>query len=94
MTDKLKKLYYEYEKCHGVTPDCYVELEYGDGYYEYVKDIKKALKKGVELPDLYPYEDNWEPMVLTPEQEESKRKVWEAYNEFRVREGMPPIDWE
>ncbi|MCD2492739.1 hypothetical protein LQE92_08870 [Lacrimispora sp. NSJ-141] len=34
-------------------PDCHEELEYGDITYKlYIRDIKKALKKGKPLTDI------------------------------------------
>lgn len=61
MTPKLEKLYEEYHKKWGVYPDFYEDTEYGENtYFDFVRDIKKALKRGIELPDLYPYDpDEW-----------------------------------
>lgn len=45
MTQELEKLYDDYYKMFGRTPDGYMELEYGEGSYKaYVRDIKKSLK--------------------------------------------------
>ena len=44
MTQELEKLYDDYYKMFGRTPDGYMELEYGEGSYKaYVRDIKKSL---------------------------------------------------
>ena len=52
MTQELEKLYNDYYKMFGLTPDGYMELEYGESSYKvYVKDIKKSLKLKKELPD-------------------------------------------
>lgn len=61
MTDQLKKLYEKYEAIFGCTPDCYIELEYGQNdYSDYVRDIKKAIKKRKELPVTVGYShDDW-----------------------------------
>ena len=60
MTKELEKLYSEYEKVQGHTPDACEDAEYSDDEYdEYVADIKKALKLGVELPDLYSHDDEF-----------------------------------
>lgn len=60
ITKELKKLYSEYEKVWGHDPSGYENAEYGeDEYNEYVKDIKKALKMGVELPDIYSHDDEY-----------------------------------
>lgn len=58
ITPELSKLYEQYRSVHGHDPDGYVEIEYGTDYSEFIKDIKKALEKGVSLPALYPVEDN------------------------------------
>lgn len=55
MTKELEDLYAEYEKIWGCEPGGYEELEYGKNECkEFAADIKKALKTGVELPDIYP----------------------------------------
>lgn len=55
MTEELKILYKEYYEKFGVEPDFYEEFEYGEfSYNEYIADIKKALKSGLSLPELYP----------------------------------------
>lgn len=53
MTAELEELYHEYEKKFGVEPDYYEEVDYGDDYEEYMKDISKSLESGVQLPGLY-----------------------------------------
>ena len=59
MTAELEPLYIQYEKRWGHTPDGYEDAEYAaDEYDDYVADIKKALALGVELPDLYPHDDD------------------------------------
>lgn len=61
MTKKLESLYREYEEKWGCTPDFYENAEYGAGineYRDYVRDIKKALELGVELPNIYPEEND------------------------------------
>ena len=53
MTPKLEKLYDEYYEMFNSNPDEYIELEYGaNEYKDYVRDIKKALKRRKELPDI------------------------------------------
>ena len=53
MTPKLEKLYDEYYEMFNSDPDEYIELEYGaNEYKDYVRDIKKALKRRKELPDI------------------------------------------
>ncbi|MBE6863885.1 MAG: hypothetical protein E7495_04855 [Ruminococcus flavefaciens] len=60
MTNELERLYDEYRKKWGCDPSGYENAEYGiDEYREYVSDIKKALKLGIELPDLYPHDDEF-----------------------------------
>lgn len=52
MTQELEKLYDDYYKMFGRTPDGYMEREYGEGSYKaYVRDIKKSLKLKKELPE-------------------------------------------
>lgn len=59
MTKKLESLYREYEEKWGRDPGGYEELEYGNNEYrDYARDIKKALELGVELPDIYPEEED------------------------------------
>lgn len=59
-TRKLEQLYAEYEKVWNHNPSGYMEIEYGeDEYQDYVKDIKRSLKMGVELPELYPHDDEF-----------------------------------
>ena len=59
-TKELEELYSKYEKVWGHDPSGYEDAEYGeDEYNEYVDDIKKALELGVELPDLYPHDDEF-----------------------------------
>ncbi|MCI7301210.1 MAG: hypothetical protein SOR93_12210 [Clostridiales Family XIII bacterium] len=57
MTDELTELYTQYYEKYGGNPDEYIDLEYGDDYNLFKRDIKRALKKGIELPELYPLED-------------------------------------
>lgn len=60
MTKELNQLYEQYNEKWGVFPNFYEETEYGkNSYNEYVADIKKALELGVELPDLYPHDDEY-----------------------------------
>ena len=60
MTKELEELYLEYEKIWRHDPSGYEDAEYDeDEYDEYVADIKKALELGVELPDLYPHDDEF-----------------------------------
>ena len=60
MTKELEKLYSEYEKIQGHSPDACEDAEYcEDEYDEYVADIKKALKLKVALPDIYPHDDEF-----------------------------------
>ena len=60
MTKTLEKLYVEYKKRWGHDPGGYEDAEYGGSdYRDYVRDIKKALKLDVELPDLYPHDDEF-----------------------------------
>lgn len=60
MTKELEKLYKEYEKVWGHEPDGYENAEYDeDEYDDYVADIKKALEMGVELPNVYPHDDDF-----------------------------------
>ena len=60
MTKGLEELYSKYEKIQGHSPDACEDAEYGeDEYDEYVADIKKALKLGVSLPDIYPHDDEF-----------------------------------
>lgn len=59
MTKELEKLYSEYEKKFDCEPDFYEETEYGeDEYDKYVENIKKALELGIELPCIYPEDDD------------------------------------
>ena len=52
-TEELKKLNNEYREMFGLYPFGHMELEYGaDEYEEYVRDIKKALRQGKELPEI------------------------------------------
>lgn len=57
MTEELRLLCEQYEKKWGSDyhPWGYEELEYGDDYRMFKRDVKRALKKGIELPDLYPF---------------------------------------
>lgn len=60
VTKELKDLYKEYNSKWNCNPDGYEDAEYGaDEYKDYVADIKQALKKGVELPDLYSHDDEF-----------------------------------
>ncbi|MDE5771358.1 MAG: hypothetical protein K2I06_06980 [Ruminococcus sp.] len=60
MTKELNKLYSEYFNIWKCDPDFYEDAEYGeDEYDEYVEDIKKALEMGVELPNIYPHDDEY-----------------------------------
>jgi len=59
MTKKLEFLYEKYEKLWGHDPSGYENAEYGEeDYRDYVEDIKKALEMGVELPCIYPEDDD------------------------------------
>lgn len=59
-TKELESLYKKYEEKWNCTPDGYEELDYTkDEYKLYIADIKKALKLGIELPDLYPCNDEF-----------------------------------
>ncbi|MEY8428883.1 hypothetical protein AALA00_14505 [Lachnospiraceae bacterium 46-15] len=52
-TEELKKLNNEYREMFGRYPFGHMELGYGaDEYEEYVRDIKKALRQGKELPEI------------------------------------------
>ena len=52
-TEELKNLNNEYREMFGRYPVGHMELEYGaDEYEEYVRDIKKALRQGKELPEI------------------------------------------
>ncbi len=60
MTKELENLYTQYSAVWNCEPDFYENAEYDeDEYNEYVADIKKALKLGIELPDLYPHDDEF-----------------------------------
>ncbi|MDE6538640.1 MAG: hypothetical protein K2K66_00470 [Ruminococcus sp.] len=60
ITKELERLYSEYENIWGHDPSGYENAEYGeDEYDEYVEDIKKALEMGVELPNIYPHDDEY-----------------------------------
>lgn len=60
MTEELNKLYSKYFNVWQCTPDFYENAEYDeDEYDEYVDDIKKALEMGVELPNIYPHDDEY-----------------------------------
>lgn len=62
VTPTLKSLYKKYEEKWGCTPDFYENAEYGTGineYRDYVRDIKKSLELGIELPELYPHDDEF-----------------------------------
>ncbi len=62
MTKELEPLYEQYAEKWGHDPSGYEDAEYGDTadeYDAYVADIKKALELGVELPDLYPHDDEY-----------------------------------
>lgn len=60
MTKKLNELYSAYNKKWGCTPDHYEDAEYAaDEYDDYVNDIEKSLEFGVELPDIYPHDDEF-----------------------------------
>lgn len=53
MTDELERLYEEYDKVFGGDPGGYEEVDYGQKHYkDYVRDIKKAIETGKELPDV------------------------------------------
>lgn len=53
MTKELEELYEAYFDMFDDYPDCHEELEYGNlTYKSYVKDIKKALKKGKCLTEV------------------------------------------
>ena len=60
MTAELEPLYAAYSEKWGNDPDFYEDAEYAaDEYDDYVADIKKALELGVELPELYPHDDEY-----------------------------------
>lgn len=62
MTKELEALYKKYEKRWGHDPSGYEDAEYGTGimeYRDYVRDIKKALELDVELPNIYPHDDEF-----------------------------------
>ena len=60
MTSELELLYSRYTEKWGHEPDGYEDAEYAaDEYDDYVADIKKALELGVELPELYPHDDEY-----------------------------------
>lgn len=60
MTATLKILYKKYEEKWGHDPSGYENVEYGNNsYIAYVRDIKKALELGVELPNIYPDDDGF-----------------------------------
>jgi len=60
MTKELESLYEKYSEKWGNKPDFYENAEYAeDEYDEYVSDIKEALRLGVELPELYPHDDEF-----------------------------------
>lgn len=60
MTKQLERLYAKYAAVFGVEPDFYVDVEYSDSdRKEYIRDIKEALRRGVELSDLYPDDDEY-----------------------------------
>lgn len=59
MTKELEPLYDAYEKRWGNTPDFYENAEYAaEEYDDYVADIKRALELDVEMPDLYPHDED------------------------------------
>lgn len=59
MTRELQTLYAQYHSIWGNDPDCYENAEYGENEYkQYVADIKKAIELKVELPALYPYDED------------------------------------
>lgn len=59
MTKELEKLYAEYKAKFGYDVGGVMDLEYtANDYSEYVKDIQKSLSTGVQLPDLYPDNDD------------------------------------
>ena len=61
MTKELEPLYEEYIKMFGGDPSGYENANYGDiNYNQYVTDIKRSLELGVELPELYPDEDDYD----------------------------------
>lgn len=60
MTKELEKLYSEYENKFGYNLDGVLDVEYAaDEYDDYVNDIEKSLELGVELPDIYPHDDEF-----------------------------------
>lgn len=60
MTKKLEQLYLKYKAKWGHTPDFYENAEYGaNDYFDFVFDIEKSLKIGVELPNIYPHDDEF-----------------------------------
>ncbi len=62
MTEELELLCEQYEERFGFgyDPRGHMELDYGDNYKRFKRDIKRALKKGVTLPKLYPIPDDAE----------------------------------
>lgn len=61
VTKELELLYSEYEAKFGYSVSGILDLEYSaDDYNEYLNDIKKSIRTGVQLPDLYPdYDDEF-----------------------------------
>lgn len=59
MTKELEKLYKEYENKFGVEPDYYEDVEYGkNDYKKYINDIAKSIKLNIQLPNLYPNDED------------------------------------
>lgn len=53
MTKELETLYDSYYEIFGVEPDGYMDVDYGQADYDdYVRDIKMAIKKKMELPEV------------------------------------------
>ena len=53
-TEKLLKAKKEYEEKFGYNPDSEIEVEYQAWMYRvYLHDIKKCIKKGVDIANLY-----------------------------------------
>ena len=53
MTSELEQLYDEYYEIFGCEPDGYQEVEYGQSeYQQYMEDIKTAIQKKEELPEI------------------------------------------
>ncbi len=59
MTKELEPLYEAYKKRWGDYPDTYENAEYAaEEYDDYVADIKRTLELDVEMPALYPHDED------------------------------------